>query len=99
MIIPAGHRVLIRPDSVEEITKGGIVLPKQVQDAEQNATIMGTIVALGGNAWKAFDDGNPWANVGDRVGFAKYGGMIVTDPDTQEKLRILNDEDITFIIK
>ena len=51
------------------------------------------------NAWKAFDGGEPWAKVGDRVAFAKYGGFKIEDPDTKEVYRLLNDEDITAIIR
>lgn len=36
----------------------------------------------------------PFANVGDRVAFAKYGGLMVEGGDG-ENYRILNDEDIT----
>ena len=36
----------------------------------------------------------PFAKPGDRVAFAKYGGLPVTGEDG-EKYRILNDEDIT----
>lgn len=36
----------------------------------------------------------PFADVGDRVTFAKYGGLIVEGED-EESYRILNDTDIT----
>lgn len=94
MIKPAGHRVLVKPDAVEEISKGGIVLV-QNNKREKEAQITGVIVAIGPNAWKAYDGGEPWAAVGDRVYFAKYGGELIKDGD--EELRILNDEDITAV--
>lgn len=97
MIIPAGHRVLVKVDEIEERTKGGIILVDA--DKQTEANIFGTIVAVGLNAWKAFDDGDPWAKVGDKVAFAKYGGFIIDDPDTKERFRLLNDEDITCVIK
>jgi chaperonin GroES len=98
MIKPAGHRVLVKVEEIEEKTKGGILLPKQVADQQTMANIFGTLVAAGPNAWKAFDTGEPWAKVGDRVAFAKYGGFIIEDPETLEQFRLLNDEDITAVI-
>jgi chaperonin GroES len=98
MIEPVGHRVLVKPDSVEEVTKGGIILAQTTRETQQLAGIIGTVVAVGDNAWKGFDDGHAWAKVGDRVAFAKYGGFVIEDPTTKEQYRLLNDEDITCII-
>lgn len=39
----------------------------------------------------------PWAKVGDRVHFAKYGGYAFDE--SGESYRLLNDEDITAIIR
>lgn len=99
MIVPAGHRVLVKVDEVDKVTKGGIIIADSIADKHTDANIFGIIVAVGDTAWKAFDDGNPWAKVGDRVAFAKYGGFIIEDPDSGEKYRLLNDEDITAVIR
>lgn len=99
MIVPQGHRVLVAPDKKEEKTQGGIILTKSIQQQEELAGIFGTIVAIGPNAWKAFDDGQPWAEVGDRVVYSKYGGLVLEDPDTKEMYRLLNDDDIYCTIK
>jgi chaperonin GroES len=94
---PAGHRVLIKPDEIEEVSKGGIVLHTTNKDREADAQISGTLVAVGPNAWKAFDDGVPWAKVGDKVLFAKYGGYPLKIKG--EMYRVMNDEDITAIVQ
>ena len=99
MIEPAGHRVLVLPDTTEQVTKGGIILTETTTKQEQQAQIFGKIVAVGKTAWKGFDDGEPWAEIGDRVAIAKYGGFIIKDPITQIEYRLLNDEDICAIIK
>jgi co-chaperonin GroES (HSP10) len=39
----------------------------------------------------------PFANVGERVAFAKYGGLMVVGEDG-ENYRILNDTDITATV-
>ena len=97
MIYPAGHRVLVKVEEVEEKTKGGIFIVNA--DKQTEANIFGEIVAVGPTAWRAFDDGDAWAQVGDKVAFAKYGGFIIEDPETKEQFRLLNDEDITAVIK
>lgn len=98
MIAPCGHRVLVKPDPIEEVSKGGIVIATKVNEQQlKGATTTGTIVAVGMNAWKAFDDGEPWASVGDRVSYAKYGGKVIKDED--QDLVILNDEDILAILR
>ena len=98
MIIPAGHRVLVRPDIVDEKV-GSLYLAVETKERKANEQIFGTLVAVGENAWKAFDEGKPWAKVGDRVTFAKYGGFSIEDPVTKEKFRLLNDEDICAIVE
>lgn len=97
MIEPAGHRVLIQPEVVEEKTAGGIILAQTTKERDQQATMRGTIVSVGENAWKAFDDGKPWASVGDKVIFRKYAGEVIKDGDTE--YRVVNDEDILAVIK
>lgn len=96
-IEPVGHRVLVRPKKVEEKTAGGLYLPQQAQEAEQYATEEGELVAIGPQAWAAFDDGSPWANVGDVVTFARYAGKVV-EGDDKVKYRLMNDEDIYAVI-
>lgn len=96
-IVPAGHRVLIKPEIVEEKTSTGIYLPQTTKDREQQATMRGEVVEVGENAWKAFDDGRPWAKVGDRVVFRKYAGEKIPEGDTE--YRVVNDEDVLAIIK
>jgi chaperonin GroES len=93
MLIPCGHRVLVKIDEVEEKTSGGIVIPKTTAAQQEEAGIFGTLVAVGETAWKDFG-GRSWAAVGDRVMIARYGGFIAQEPGTAEKFRILNDEDI-----
>lgn len=97
MIEPAGHRVLILPDVVEEKTAGGIIIAATTQQREQQATMRGTVIKLGINAWKAFDDGTAWADKGDKVIFRKYAGEIVKDGDTE--YRVINDEDVIAVIR
>lgn len=97
MIRPCSYHVLVRPDNVAE-RQGTIILPQSTREREQMAQVVGTIVAIGPTAWKGFDDGLPWAQVGDRVSYAKYGGVLMKDPETDEHFRLLLDKDIVAIV-
>jgi co-chaperonin GroES (HSP10) len=100
MIIPTGYRVLVKPDDIEKVTKGGIVLVTD-EKLERAAQHVGTVVSVGRQAWKAFSknyDGDAWANVGDRIIYSKYAGKYVKDPETKEQFVILNDEDVVAIV-
>ena len=97
MIKPCSYHVLVRPDVVEE-KRGALYIPKGSQEREQYAQVFGTIVSIGPSAWKAFDDGEPWAKIGDRVSFAKYGGALMKDPEDGEHYRLLLDKDIVAIV-
>lgn len=101
MIEPTGHHVIVKPDPVEEVSKGGIVVTASTDllKREQAATVTGTIVSIGINAWKAFDDSTPWAKVGDRVYYTKHVSKVVKDPETQEEFFLMTDDNILAIIK
>ena len=90
-----GHRVLIKPFSIERETPTGIVIV-QNEAREFAAQEYGTIVDIGPTAWADYGD-VPWAKVGDNVIYSKYGGKIVFEPgetDIDKKFVIINDEDV-----
>jgi chaperonin GroES len=97
MIKPCGHRVLVKVQQTERKTASGIVLPDSAVEKNQRDQVKGIIVEIGRTAWKAFDDGEPWAVVNDLVLFSRYGGKIVFDDDGTE-YRILQDEDVVAIV-
>ena len=87
-----GHHVLILPDEIEETTSSGIIVKTgSYGDREQMAQMEGTIVSVGNTAWA--DQIEPWAEVGERVIFAKYAGKTYTGKDKVE-YRIVADLDI-----
>jgi len=94
-ITPVGHRVLVKPDAGEEVTKSGIVIAKKVVDEEQSAQVVGTVLAIGEDAWQEYKE--PWAKIGDKVLYQRYAGMKI--PDGKGKFRndliLLNDLDVT----
>ncbi len=71
---PTAYHVLVKVDSVETKSAGGIILEYGNSKNLQASQESGTLVALGRSAWKMVDDGEPWAKIGDKVYFARYEG-------------------------
>jgi chaperonin GroES len=108
-IYPCGDRVLVKPDVIEETTQGGIVIPETVLSHHMDAQTSGTLISVGPDSWKHYTEysnegttvrgfSTPFAKVGDKVMFAKYGGQKVWGKDGVE-YRVLNDIDITALIE
>lgn len=100
MLTPLGHRLLVKPEKIEEVDqtfaaakKAGIFIPEMEQRKEQLAVDRGTVVAIGSTAFKDFG-GEPWCEIGDKVAYARYGGKMLKDPSDGLEYIILNDEDI-----
>jgi chaperonin GroES len=75
MIRPIGDKVVVTPESEEEKTSGGIILPDTAKQKPQ----VGAVVAVG--TGRLLDDGSRAAmpvKVGDKVVYSKYGGNEVT---------------------
>lgn len=110
-IHPSGDRVLIRPDDIEEKTEGGIIIPSTVGELHAMAQSIGTFVEAGPDAYidhvekdaegritKIVGYKGHFAKPGDRVAFAKYGGLQVTGKDGVA-YRIMNDVDVTAVVE
>ena len=90
-----GHHVLVQIPDPEKKSRGGIVIPDLIRDAEKRGAELGVVVDVGPTAWLADGlGGEPWAKVGDNIWFAKYAGKWITDPKTEEKYLILLDTDV-----
>lgn len=46
-ISPCGNHVLVKPDAIEELTKGGIALPDSVKEKHQQSVAYGVLIAVG----------------------------------------------------
>jgi len=89
-----GHHVLVKVEKPAE-KKGSIVIPEMVRDAERRGSEFGVVLDVGPTAWLADGlGGEPWAKVGDKVWFARYGGKWVAEPDSEEQFLLLLDTDI-----
>ena len=99
MLEPAGGRVLIKPDSVEKVSEGGIIMAVD-ERVEKQGIRVGIVKSVGKTAWSWTTTGEPWAKVGDKVYYARHSGTFITDPtdEAKEEYILVNDEDITMII-
>ena len=91
---PLGDRVVIRRESSEERTAGGIVLP----DTAKEKPSRGTIEAVGNG--KLLDDGTrskSQVKIGDRVLFTSWGGETFKVGD--EELLLMREDDILAIFE
>ena len=86
---PLGDRVVVKPLTEEEVTKGGIILPDTAKERPQR----GEIIATGPG--KLGDDGKhiPMeVKKGDKVIYSKYAGTELKEGD--EDLLILRESDV-----
>ncbi|MCL6559078.1 MAG: co-chaperone GroES [Firmicutes bacterium] len=93
MIRPLGERVVVKPLPMEEVTKGGIVLPDTAKEKPQK----GEVVAVGSG--RLLENGQRIPidlKVGDKVLYSKYAGNEVK-LDGEEYL-ILRESDILGVL-
>lgn len=97
-IIPIDDRVLVRIPKVEEKTAGGIIMPEQVRDKEEQKTTECRVIAVGSMAFRDFVDLGMDVPIkaGDMVCIARYAGQLHTGDDGRE-YRIVNSGDIAGV--
>ena len=86
---PFGDRVVIKPSKLEEVSKGGIVIPDTAKEKPQE----GEVVAVGPG--KMTDEGKRIAmdvKVGDIVVYARYAGTELKIDE--EELVVVRESDI-----
>jgi chaperonin GroES len=96
---PVDLRIVVKPDPVEEVSKGGIILADSVRDKQKYAATKATLVAVGPNAfkdWKLAEQEVP--KPGARVLFAQYTGAREKGRDGEDYV-ICNDADLLAVIE
>jgi chaperonin GroES len=89
-------RALVKLDKVEEKTQGGIFIPEQVKDKEEELQVKGTLIAVGPNAFDEMGGDPP--RPGDRVYVGRYAGSWIYGADG-ERYRLINGRDIFAVIE
>jgi co-chaperonin GroES (HSP10) len=96
---PVEYFCVVELDPIEEKTKGGIILPTQIQDKDELSAQEGTLIATSPHAFSYADD---WPEgsvpqVGMRVLFKRYDGALHKRDD--RTYRLLNDKSIIAIVE
>jgi co-chaperonin GroES (HSP10) len=114
-VAPLGHRVLVKIVDLEDrdpafksAKAAGIVLAHtEEKDRRRAGSDRGYVVEVGPDAFKGFylnsngtlDGFKPWVKAGDFIAFAKYGGMVLSDPNSDDKYVVMNDEDVVAVLE
>lgn len=70
-----GYHILVRPVSVKQTTKGGILLPDSTKQDMAYLTTVGRVVKVGNLAYKDSKfDSKAWCKEGDYVCYGKHTG-------------------------
>ena len=85
---PLHDRVVVKPNSVEEVTSGGIIIP----DTAKEKPMRGTVIAVGPGK----PDEPTSVQVDDIVLYGKYAGTEVSIDD--EDFLIMRESDILGVI-
>ena len=95
---PIYWRVLVRPQQAQQMSKGGIALPTQAQDAEEVLNYIGQVVSMGALAQTherlANEPDKP--KVGDWVMYGRYAGQTIHYKG--ERHLVVNDDEILGIV-
>lgn len=104
-IEPCGFRLVVQPLKLEEADDVfkrakalGIEIAKNDDlKVKEMAIDQGTVISIGPTAFKDYG-GEDWCKVGDTIAYAKYSGKLIKDPDTDENILVINDEDVVAIV-
>lgn len=97
-LAPLDLRILVKPEPVEEVTKGGVFIPQQAVDRSKYAGTKATLVAVGENAFREWGDEARKPQPGDRVLYAQYTGAREKGLDGEDYV-IMNDADLLAVIE
>ena len=93
-----GYHILVRPVSVKQTTKGGIILPDSTKSDMAYLTTVGRVVKVGNLAYKDNKfEGKPWCKEGDYVCYGKHTGDKFLYKGVQ--LLLLFDDAIKMVVK
>ena len=93
---PLGDRIVIRRDSAQEATQGGIVLPESAKNKPQR----GTILAVGPG--KLLKDGSRrglQVKEGDSVLFTSWAGDEFKDRAAGGEILVMREEDVLAVLE
>ena len=94
-IRPLRDKVIVKPRPVEEMSKGGIIIPETAKDAP----VEGTIVAIGSGILNREGNIIPLeVNVGDNILYRKNAQTVTEIEVGGDKYLIMSEIDILSVI-
>jgi co-chaperonin GroES (HSP10) len=96
--IPQGYKILIGVPEVSDKTEGGVFMPDGLRAAEETASIIGFVMAMGADAYKdhaKFPNG-PFCKKGDFVIFRSYSGTRFKIHG--KEFRLINDDTVEAVV-
>lgn len=93
-----GYNILVRPVSVKEKTKGGIILPDSTKSDMAYLTTVGRVLKVGDAAYKDDKfDGKPWCKEGDYICYGKHTGNKFVYKGVQ--LLLIFDDEVKMVVE
>lgn len=96
-IYPVDVRVVVKPETLNELTEGGIVIPETVREKHDLAHIKAVLVSVGAQAFEDIKNPNARPKPGAIVSISKYAGYLIKGKDGIE-YRIINDRDVVAVL-
>ena len=94
-----GFHVLVRPVSVKETTKGGIIIPNSTREDMSYLTTVGKVIKIGSLAYNDTDKfpKGPWCKEGDYICYAKHAGQKIQYKEV--KMILLYDDQVIMKVQ
>ena len=94
-----GFHVLVRPVSVKEKTKGGIIIPNSTKEDMSYLTTVGKVIKIGDLAYNDTDKfpKGPWCKEGDYICYAKHAGQKIQYKEV--KMILLYDDQVIMKVE
>ena len=94
-----GFHVLVRPVSVKETTKGGIIIPNSTREDMSYLTTVGKVIKMGNLAYNDTDKfpKGPWCKEGDYICYAKHAGQKIQYKEV--KMILLYDDQVIMKVQ
>ena len=94
-----GFHVLVRPVSVKEKTKGGILIPNSTKEDMSYLTTVGKVIKIGNLAYNDKDKfaKGPWCKEGDYICYAKHAGQKIQYKEV--KMILLYDDQVIMKVQ
>ena len=94
-----GFHVLVRPVTIKEKTKGGILLPNSTKEDMSYLTTVGKVIKVGELAYNDTDkfSKGPWCTLGDYVCYAKHAGQKIQYKNV--KMLLLYDDQVILKVQ